>query len=73
MEYLIMKGLFEKWWYVFDEFYDWLCGFVENLYVLVYVYLDVEIGGIGENEFVLFMIDYGEGCVFYIVMGDNVW
>lgn len=68
----ITKGLPAKWRHVSDELYDRLRGPAENLHVLAAAYSDKSTNGTGENEPVLFTINYGKGRVFHTVMGDNV-
>ncbi len=71
-EHPITSGLPAKWRHVSDELYDRLRGPAENLTVLATAYSDKATGGTGENEPVLFTINYGKGRVFHTVMGDNV-
>ena len=71
-EHPITKGLPSKWLHVSDELYDRLRGPAKNLHVLAVAYSDKKTGGTGENEPVLFTIEYGNGRVFHTVMGHDV-
>lgn len=71
-EHPITKGLPAKWRHVSDELYDRLRGPANNLHVLAVAYSDKKTGGTGENEPVLFTIEYGKGRVFHTVMGHDV-
>lgn len=68
----VTQGLPAKWRHVSDELYDRLRGPAKNLHVLAAAYSDTSTNGTGENEPVLFTINYGNGRVFHTVMGDNV-
>lgn len=68
----ITRGMPAKWRHVSDELYDRLRGPAENMTLLAIAYSDKATGGTGENEPVLFTIDYGKGRVFHTVLGDNV-
>ena len=71
-EHPITRGLPPRWRHVTDELYDRLRGPAKNLKVLAVAHSDKATNGTGENEPVLFTIDFGEGRVFHTVMGDNV-
>lgn len=71
-EHPITKGLPAKWRHVSDELYDRLRGPANNLHVLAVAYSDKKTEGTGENEPVLFTIEYGKGRVFHTVMGHDV-
>ena len=71
-EHPITKGLPKRWLHVSDELYDRLRGPAKNLTVLAVAYSDKATNGTGENEPVLFTIDFGKGRVFHTVMGHNV-
>ncbi|MEM9368973.1 MAG: ThuA domain-containing protein [Planctomycetota bacterium] len=68
----ITSGIPSRWRHVTDELYDRLRGPAENLRVLATAYSDKATGGTGENEPVLFTVNYGQGRVFHTVLGDNV-
>lgn len=68
----ITKGLPSKWMHASDELYDRLRGPAKNLHVLAVAYSDKKTGGTGENEPVLFTIQYGKGRVFHTVLGHDV-
>ncbi|MFN7289485.1 MAG: ThuA domain-containing protein, partial [Pirellula sp.] len=71
-EHPITKGLPSKWRHASDELYDRLRGPAKNLHVIAVAYSDKKTGGTGENEPVLFTIEYGTGRVFHTVMGHDV-
>lgn len=71
-EHPITKGLPSKWRHASDELYDRLRGPAKNLHVIAVAYSDKKTGGTGENEPVLFTIEYGKGRVFHTVMGHDV-
>ena len=69
-EHPITKGLPEKWMHAKDEIYSKLRGPAENLTVLATAYCDPNVKnkwgcGTGENEPVLFTINFGKGRVFH--------
>ena len=68
----IMAGLPEKWMHVSDELYSKLRGPAKNLTLLATAYADEKKGGTGENEPILFTIQYGKGRVFHTVLGHDV-
>jgi len=65
----IMAGLPKGWRHVSDELYSKLRGPAKNMTVLATAYADPSTGGTGENEPILFTIDYGKGRVFHTVLG----
>jgi len=66
----VTAGLPEKWMHSSDELYGQLRGPAKNLTVLATAYSDpAQQGGTGENEPILFTINYGEGRVFHTVLG----
>jgi type 1 glutamine amidotransferase len=72
IDHPITQGLPSKWRHASDELYDRLRGPAKNLHVLAVAYSDKKTGGTGENEPVLFTIEYGKGRVFHTVMGHDV-
>ncbi|MBW8001967.1 MAG: hypothetical protein FVQ80_08070 [Planctomycetes bacterium] len=73
-EHPITKGLPEKWMHAKDELYAKLRGPAENLTILSTAYSDPDIknqwaGGSGEDEPVLFTIEYGKGRTFHTTLG----
>jgi HEAT repeat protein len=69
-EHPINSGLPKKWMHASDELYGQLRGPAKNLTVLATAYSDpAQKGGTGENEPVLFTINYGKGRVFHTVLG----
>lgn len=68
----IMAGLPKEWLHVKDELYDSLRGPAENVTVLASAYSDPKNGGTGEDEPILFTIQYGKGRVFHTVLGHGV-
>ncbi len=67
----IMRGLPEKWLSGKDELYSKLRGPAKNLTVLATAYADPEKDGTGENEPILFTINYGNGRVFHTPLGHG--
>lgn len=67
----ITKGLPEKWMHTQDELYDRLRGPAKNLKVLAYAHASKATGGSGENEPILFTIEYGKGRVFHTTLGHD--
>ena len=71
-EHPVMAGLPKEWLHVKDELYDSLRGPAQNLTVLASAYSDPKSDGTGENEPILFTIQYGNGRIFHTVMGHGV-
>ena len=69
VDHPITNGLPQKWMHAKDELYSKLRGPAKNLTVLSTAYADPAFKGTGENEPVLFTINYGKGRVFHDVMG----
>ncbi len=69
VDHPITNGLPQKWMHAKDELYSKLRGPAKNLTVLSTAYADPAFKGTGENEPVLFTIDYGNGRIFHNVMG----
>lgn len=72
----VTKGLPEKWMHAKDEIYGKLRGPAENLTILATAYSDPNVrnkwaAGTGENEPVLFTINYGKGRVFHTTLGHT--
>ncbi|MCF7976325.1 MAG: ThuA domain-containing protein [Phycisphaerae bacterium] len=67
----IMQGLPDKWMHVSDELYSKLRGPAENMTLLATAYADPAKGGTGENEPMLFTINYGKGRVFHNALGHG--
>jgi len=65
----ITKGLPDKWMHAKDELYSKLRGPATNMSILATAYADSAKGGTGENEPVLFTVNYGKGRVFHTVLG----
>ncbi len=65
----IIKGLPEKWMHGSDELYHLLRGPGKNLTVLATALSEKDQNGTGNNEPILFTIDYGKGRVFHTVLG----
>ena len=68
----IMAGLPAKWMHTKDELYDRLRGPAENVTVLASAFSDSAKGGSGEDEPLLFAIDYGKGRVFHTALGHGL-
>ncbi len=68
-EHPITKGLPEKWMHGSDELYHLLRGPGKNLTVLATALSEKDQNGTGNNEPILFTIDYGKGRVFHTVLG----
>jgi type 1 glutamine amidotransferase len=67
----VMAGLPKEWLHVKDELYDSLRGPAQNLTVLASAYSDPKTQGTGEDEPILFTIQYGKGRVFHTVLGHG--
>ncbi len=65
----IIKGLPEKWMHGSDELYHLLRGPGKNLTVLATGYSAKEANGTGNDEPLLFTIQYGKGRVFHTALG----
>ena len=68
----IMAGLPPKWKHSKDELYDRLRGPAQNVTVLASAFSDPATKGSGENEPLLFAIDYGKGRVFHTALGHGM-
>jgi len=69
-EHPVMKGLPRMWLHARDGFNIRMRGPAKNLTVLATAYSDVvNDGGTGENEPMIFTINYGKGRVFHTLMG----
>jgi type 1 glutamine amidotransferase len=55
-----------------DELYDRLRGPAENLDLLATAFSSPEQKGTGENEPILFTIQYGKGRIFHTTLGHDV-
>ena len=64
-----MAGLPAKWMHTKDELYDHLRGPAQNVTVLASAMSDTATGGTGEDEPLLFALDYGKGRVFHTALG----
>lgn len=67
----ITEGLPPEFMHVPDELYGWLRGPGDNLTVLATAFAPKEKGGSGENEPLLFTIQYGKGRVFQNALGHT--
>lgn len=65
----VTAGLPKRWMHAKDELYCNLRGPAKKLAVLSTAYADPAHDGSGQNEPILFTINYGEGRVFHDVMG----
>jgi type 1 glutamine amidotransferase/HEAT repeat protein len=65
----ITAGLPERWMHAEDELYSMLRGPANNLTVLATALSDLDHGGTGRDEPVLFTVNYGAGRVFHTVLG----
>jgi type 1 glutamine amidotransferase/HEAT repeat protein len=65
----ITKGLPEKWMHATDELYHLLRGPGKNLTLLSTAHSDKDQNGTGNDEPILFTIQYGKGRVFHTVLG----
>jgi len=70
-EHPIMQGLPRKWLHAQDELYDRLRGPAKNIKLLATAYSDRKTGGTGEQEPILFTVNYGKGRVFHTTMGHD--
>jgi type 1 glutamine amidotransferase len=71
-EHPIMAGLPAKWMHAKDELYDRLRGPAQGVTVLASAFSDPAKGGSGEDEPLLFAIDYGKGRVFHTALGHGL-
>jgi type 1 glutamine amidotransferase len=67
----ITKGLPLKWMHDTDELYDRLRGPAENLTLLATAFSSPAQKGTGENEPILFTIQYGKGRIFHTTLGHD--
>jgi type 1 glutamine amidotransferase len=67
----ITKGLPSKWMHNTDELYDRLRGPAENLTLLATAFSAPDQRGTGENEPILFTIQYGKGRIFHTTLGHD--
>jgi HEAT repeat protein/type 1 glutamine amidotransferase len=65
----VTKGLPEKWMHANDELYHLLRGPGKNLTLLSTAYSDKGQNGTGNDEPILFTIQYGKGRIFHTVLG----
>jgi len=68
-EHPITSGLPLKWMHAEDELYSLMRGPAKNLHVLATAYSDMQQGGSGRHEPVLFTNQYGEGRIFHTTLG----
>ena len=68
----IMRGLPTQWLHSKDELYERLRGPAESMTVLATAFADPRTGGSGENEPMLWTVDYGKGRVFHSVLGHDL-
>lgn len=67
----ITQGLPEKWMHAEDELYDRLRGPQESLTLLATAFSAPDQRGTGENEPILFTIQYGKARVFHTTLGHD--
>jgi len=72
LKHPISKGLPGKWMHAVDELYDRLRGPAENLELLATAFSAPDKRGTGENEPILFTIQYGKGRIFHTTLGHDV-
>lgn len=70
-EHPIVRGLPKRWRHTSDELYDRLRGPAEDMTVLATAYSDPKTGGTGENEPLLFALQFGKGRVFHTALGHG--
>lgn len=68
----ITKGLPARFMHHTDELYDRLRGPAENLDLLATAFSAPAQKGTGENEPILFTIQYGKGRIFHTTLGHDV-
>ena len=71
MGHPITSGLPRKWVHDEDELYHRLRGPAKNMTLLATAYSDPQTGGTGDNEPMLFIVDYGHGRVFHTTLGHS--
>ena len=68
----IMRGLPTQWLHSSDELYEQMRGPAESMTVLATAFADPNTGGSGENEPMLWTVDYHQGRVFHSVLGHDL-
>jgi len=71
-EHPIVKGMPKEWMHATDELYHGLRGPIKDVHVLATAYSDKSKGGTGENEPMIWTVQYGKGRVFHTPMGHDV-
>jgi len=69
MSHPITKGLPSQWLHTLDELYDRMRGPGDIASLLYTAYSDVETGGSGREEPLLFTVSYGKGRIFHTMLG----
>lgn len=67
----IMQGIPERWLHPHDELYHGQRGPAENMHILATAYSDLESGGTGKHELMMWWIPYGEGKVLTFLAGHH--
>lgn len=68
----VMAGLPEKWMQATDEIYNRLRGPAKNMTILASAVTPLDKNGTGEEEPMIFTVDYGKGRTFHTVFGHDV-
>lgn len=67
----IVAGLPKKWKHAQDELYDRLRGPAKNVTVLASAFADPKLGGSGEMEPMIMVVDYGKGRCVHTTLGHS--
>ncbi len=67
----ITRGMPRRWRHAADELYHGLRGPAEHMHLLATAYSDKRYGGTGEQEPMIWTVDYGKGRVFHTPMGHD--
>jgi hypothetical protein len=71
-EHPIMKGLPDEWLHARDGFNVGMRGPAENVEILATAYADIDMDeGTGENEPMIWTVNYGKGKVFHTLLGNT--
>jgi uncharacterized protein len=68
----ITKGMPKEWMHTQDELYHGMRGPIENVHLLATAFSDKAKGGTGQDEPMIWTVDYGKGRVFHTPMGHDL-
>jgi type 1 glutamine amidotransferase len=72
VEHPITRGMPREWMHTADQLVHGLRGPGENLHVLATAYSSKDRKGTGENELMMWTVNYGKGRVFHTPMGHDL-